>query len=92
VLPFHSILLILYFASAVNCVMLLGIASATLNPIGSSGFWLNAARTTPPLAQAVAEFLGPEAIGLLHIMPLIRHAPQALGATPAVDRSNKNSS
>src|SRR5215472_18216635 len=57
-----------------------------------SGFRLDAVRAAAPLAQAVAEPFGPVAIGLLYIIPLIRHTAQVLGAAPAIDRLRKNSS
>ena len=44
------------------------------------------------MAQAVAELLGPETIGLLHIIPGVGHSAQALGSAPAVYRSNQERS
>ena len=52
----------------------------------SLGFRLDTLLPATILAQSVADFLSPEAIGLLHIVPGICHAAQALGAATAIHR------
>gem|GEM_PF-5805394 len=51
-----------------------------------SGFWFDAAHPPAPLAQTVTELLGPEAIGLFHVVPRVGHAAQALRTAAAIDR------